>query len=196
MPNIYDPFFTTKNTTAKKGSGLGLSIVHAVVEDHQGFVDVSTEVGKGTEFYLYFPITREVIESAESSSLTGGTESLLIIDDDNLQRDVSQKILKKLNYKVTSVSSGENALKYLKENKADLLILDMIMPPGMDGAETYQKALEINPGQKAIIVSGYAETERVKLAISLGAGGFIKKPLTKKAIASAIRNELDREAVN
>ena len=92
----------------------------------------------------------------------------------------------------SAVSSGEEALDYLKANRVDLLVLDMIMDPGMDGLETYQKVLEINPKQKAIIVSGFSETDRVKKAQELGAGAYVRKPYIQEKIGLAIRRELDK----
>jgi YesN/AraC family two-component response regulator len=89
-------------------------------------------------------------------------------------------------------SSGEEAVEYLKGNKADILVLDMIMAPGIDGLETYQRVLEINPKQKAIIVSGFSETERVKEAQKLGAGAYVKKPYVMEKIGVAIQDELNR----
>jgi len=99
-------------------------------------------------------------------------------------------MLSKLNYEVESVSSGEEAIEYLKNKSADLLILDMIMDPGIDGCETYKQILQINSNQKAIIASGYAETDRVKEAQELGAGPYIKKPYTLEHIGSAIKKEI------
>ena len=193
IQKIFDPFFTTKKTDRKRGSGLGLSVVDAVIKDHNGYLDLSSKIGKGTTFYLYFPITRETVDEQESEQIAGGSEAVLIIDDDEIQRNVSLRLLEKLGYKATAVESGEKAVEFLKENPQDLLILDMVMPPGIDGAETYRQVLEINPEQKAIIVSGFSETERVLEAQKLGAGAFIKKPLTNRTIALAVRKELDRE---
>lgn len=192
MPKIFDPFFTTKTTDKVRGSGLGLSVVHAVVEDHNGYIDVDTTISKGTTFYLYFPITREAIEKIEDDRIIGGTENVLVVDDDPIQREVALKLLAKLGYKAHAVDSGEKALDFIKENPQDLILLDMIMPEGIDGAEAYKRALEINPNQKAIIVSGYTETDRVKEAQNLGAGSFVRKPLTLKTIAHVVRKELDR----
>ncbi len=190
---IFDPFFTTKSTDRRRGSGLGLSVVHAVIEDHNGFVDYDSQVSKGSSFYIYFPITREEIEITEDNQLSGGRESLLIIDDDPIQRDVSIKLLGKLGYKVHTVESGERAIEAIKEKVYDLLILDMIMPDGIDGAETYKRILEIKSNQKAVIVSGYAQTDRVNMALELGASEYILKPLTTKSISRAIRKALDEK---
>ncbi len=192
ISKIFDPFFTTKTSDRKRGSGLGLSVVHAVVRDHQGYIDVSSRPGEGTSFYLYFPITRDEVEIVDSPELAGGDESILIVDDDSLQRDVSAALLGKLGYRVQTVSSGEEALRRLGEESFDLLVLDMVMPPGMDGADTFERVRSTCAGQKAIIVSGFAETARVQRAQKLGAGEFVKKPLSMEAIARAVRRELDR----
>jgi PAS domain S-box-containing protein len=191
---IFDPFFTTKSTDMKRGSGLGLSVVDAVVKDHGGYLDIETIVGKGTSFYVYFPITREALNDDRSGETCGGSESILIVDDEGIQREVSTQLLEKLGYDVNSVDSGEKALKCLRENPYDLVVLDMVMPCGIDGAETYRQILEINPAQKAIIMSGFSETDRVQVAMKLGAGAFVKKPVTRQTIAVAVRTELDRQA--
>ena len=191
-PKIFDPFFTTKQSDRKRGSGLGLSVVHAVIKDHNGHIDVRSEPGRGTSFYLYFPITREAEEAAVPPELIGGSESILVVDDDGLQRDVSTALLARLGYKVTAAKSGEEAVSKMAEERFDLLVLDMIMPPGMDGADTFEAARRLAPKQRAIIVSGFAETDRVQRAQGLGAGEFVKKPLSVEMIARAVRAELDR----
>ena len=194
LPKIFDPFYTTKNAEGRRGSGLGLSIVHAVVEDHGGYMDFSTKLGKGTSFFLYFPITRESARNEEIiDNMIGGNEKILIIDDDLTQREVTRILLEKLGYQASTSECGENALKLLEHEDYDLLLLDMIMPGGIDGTETYKRALKIHPNQKALIVSGFAENKRVKEALELGAGGFLRKPLTIKSIAQAVRKELDRK---
>jgi CheY-like chemotaxis protein len=190
---IFDPFFTTKTADKKRGSGLGLSVVDAVVKDHNGYIDLESKIGSGTIFYFYFPVTREGIDDCESEPIPGGSEKVLVVDDDEMQRVVTLKILNSLGYKTLAVESGEKAVDLLTREPQDLLVLDMIMPPGIDGAETFEKTLEINPSQKALIVSGYAETDRVQKALQLGAGAFIRKPLTRGKLARALRRELTRE---
>ena len=106
----------------------------------------------------------------------GKGEFILVVDDANEQRDIVSRILRKLGYSVTSVSSGEEAVDYLKDYSADLVILDMIMDPGIDGLETYKRILESDFAQEALIVSGFPETDRVKEAQRLGAGAYLKKP--------------------
>lgn len=193
LQKIFDPFFTTKTTDKKRGSGLGLSVVDAVVKDHEGYIDVESRLGEGTSIYIYFNITRENIESESRSPITGGDEAILVVDDDAIQREVTTSLLTRLGYRVRSVKSGEKALALLKEQTFDLLLLDMIMPGGIDGAETFRLAREVNKDQKAVIVSGFSESERVREALSLGAGGYIRKPLNLKSISSAVRKELDRK---
>jgi YesN/AraC family two-component response regulator len=100
-------------------------------------------------------------------------------------------MLKKLNYAAVMVSSGEEAVQYLKKNKVDLVVLDMIMDPGMDGLDTYKKILEIQPKQKAVIVSGFSESDRVRQAQELGAGIYVKKPYVQERLGLAVRKELD-----
>jgi len=122
----------------------------------------------------------------------GKGESIVVVDDVKEQREIASRMLKKLGYSVTSVSSGEEAIDYLKENSADLLLLDMIMDPGIDGLETYKRALRFHPKQKAIILSGFSETDRVKEAQRLGAGAYVKKPYLLERIGLAVRDELGK----
>jgi PAS domain S-box-containing protein len=192
---IFDAFFTTKVADKKRGSGLGVSVVDAVVRDHQGYIDLASVEGEGTSFYLYFPVTREAPAPDEKTDVVGGSESILVVDDDRVQRDVSRELLTRLGYRVTVAESGEEALRLIGSQSADLILLDMIMPPGIDGAETYRRILEISPGQRALLVSGYAESSRVELALQLGAAAFVRKPLPRKSLAAAVRSALDRKRV-
>ena len=192
LPSIFDPFFTTKTADRKRGSGLGLSVVHAVVEDHKGYIDVVSQPGEGTSFYLYFPITRDAAPTPETVSIRGGEENILIVDDDPTQGEVTSRLLQRLGYRVSIVGGGEEAIQYLTANHPDLLALDMAMGRGIDGTETYRRALEINPAQKAILFSGFAESARVREALEMGAGAFLRKPLTLNTLAAAVRKELDR----
>ncbi len=192
VQKILDPFFTTKTSDKKRGSGLGMSVVDTVVKDHNGYLDLKTQPGIGTSFYIYFPITRLNSDTDETSDIPGGTETILVIDDDKIQRDVTTQLLQRLGYIVSSVESGEDAIEFLKHTPQDLIILDMVMPGGIDGAETFEKIVEFNPAQRSVIVSGYSESARVRVAQELGAGSFVRKPLTRRAIATVVRSELDK----
>ncbi len=192
LEKIFEPFFT-KKIMGRSGTGLGLAVVWNILQDHDGYIDVLS-TGNGTTFELYFPIIREAFVhkplSIPIEDLKGDGEKVLIVDDIQTQREISCSILEALGYKPVPVSSGEEAVEYLKENTVDLVLLDMIMEPGMSGRETYEKIIKIHPKQKAIIVSGFAETDDVKNAQKIGAGQYIKKPLTWEKIGIAIKKEL------
>ncbi|MHB8908129.1 MAG: PAS domain-containing hybrid sensor histidine kinase/response regulator [Syntrophales bacterium] len=195
LKNIFEPFYT-KKSMGRSGTGLGLAIVWGTVQDHHGYIDVQSVEGKGTTFTLYFPATREKAEETQKTPMEqymAHGESVLVVDDVEGQRNVATTLLKQLGYSVNAVSSGEEAVEYLKSNKADILVLDMIMEPGIDGLDTYKQILEINHNQKTVIVSGFSETDRVKEAQKLGAGAYIKKPYLKEKIGVALRDELAKK---
>ena len=124
--------------------------------------------------------------------MTDERVSILVVDDIKEQREIASEILEKLGYTVITVSSGEEALTHVQESPTDLMVLDMIMDPGMDGLETYRQLLDINAGQKAIIASGFSESEKVRTALRIGAGAYLKKPYLLDKIGMAVRTELDR----
>ena len=192
---IFEPFYT-KKVMGRSGTGLGLAIVWGAVKDHGGYIDVQSEEGKGTTFSLYFPVTRKELPTVQPpvsvNEYMGRRETLLVVDDVQAQRELAVAMLNNLNYQVTSVSSGEEAVEYLKANKADLVLLDMIMDPGIDGLQTYKEIIEITSNQKAIIVSGFSETDRVKEAQKLGAGAYVRKPYIREKLGLAVRRELDK----
>ena len=173
-----------------------MSVVWGTVKDHKGYIDVQSMEGKGTTFTLYFPISRKEIAKDRSlasiEGFMGKGEAILVVDDVEEQREIASQMLKKLGYSVTSVASGEEAIEYMKKNSADLLILDMIMDPGIDGLETYKRLLNLHPNQKTIITSGFSETKRVKEAQKLGAGAYVKKPYILEKIGLAVKKELER----
>lgn len=195
LKKIFEPFYT-KKVMGRSGTGLGMAVVWGTVKDHKGNINVISEEGKGTTIELYFPITREELVKVETAvpfkEYMGNKEFILVVDDMPEQREISATLLETLNYRVDTVSSGMEAVEYLKTRSADLVILDMIMAPGIDGLDTYKKIVELKPGQKAIITSGYSETERVREAQRLGAGEYIKKPYTLEKIGLAVLKELAR----
>ena len=172
-----------------------MAVVWGTVKDHNGFIDVQSEISKGTTFTLYFPVTRKKLKMEKPVStekLKGHGESILVVDDIKEQREIASAILQKLGYSVASVSSGEEAIDYVRSNARDLVVLDMIMDPGLDGLETYKQLLKLYPHQRAVLVSGYSETDRAVRAQRLGAGAYVKKPYSLEKIGFAIRAELDK----
>ena len=195
MERIFEPFYT-KKAMGISGTGLGMAVVWGTVKDHRGYIDIQSTEGKGTTFTLYFPATRKELTKDRSlvtiQDYMGKGESILVVDDVEEQREIASRMLQKVGYSVTPISSREEAVDYLKDNSADLLVLDMIMDPGIDGLETYKRILKSHPGQKAIIVSGFSETECVKGAQRLGAGAYVKKPFLLEKLGLAVRDELDK----
>jgi two-component system, cell cycle sensor histidine kinase and response regulator CckA len=194
LNRIFEPFYT-KKVMGRSGTGLGMAVVWGTVHDHDGYIDIKSTEGVGTKFSLFFPVMREKITNKEFvpvEEYLGNKEKILVIDDIVEQREIAASILSKLNYSVTTVSSGEKAVTHLKDNSVEILILDMIMEPGIDGLETYRRIKKHHPNQKAIIASGYSETSRVKEAQRLGAGKYIRKPYTLEKIGIAVKDELKK----
>ena len=199
LNRIFEPFYT-KKVMGRSGSGLGMAVVYGTVKDHQGYIDVHSIEGVGTTFELYFPITREAISAKQTTvpmaAYTGGGQNILVVDDVQEQREIASGILTHLGYSVATVASGEEAVEHLTNNSVDLMVLDMIMDPGIDGLDTYKKIIKLRPRQEAIITSGFSETERVKECQRLGAGQFIQKPYTFERIGVAVKNAINKEHVN
>jgi signal transduction histidine kinase/ActR/RegA family two-component response regulator len=193
IERIFEPFYTKKKM-GKSGTGLGMAVVWGTVKDHNGYIDVATELQKGTTFKIYFPVTRKARALRQPKialeDIKGHGESILVVDDTKEQREVASEILEKLGYRVESVASGEEAVSYMKEKSADLLLLDMIMDPGIDGLETYKRILRRHPNQRAIIVSGFASLERIRQAEEVGIRQYIKKPYTMESIAQTVKSVL------
>jgi CheY-like chemotaxis protein len=179
----------------RSGTGLGLAVVWNSMQDHKGYINVKTSE-KGTVFELYFPTTREQVaaeaEEVPLDDYLGHGEKILVVDDEERQREIAGGILTRLGYTAETVSSGEEAIEYIKENAVDLIVLDMVMPKGINGRETYQQINKIRPGQKAVIASGYAKTKEVDMAQELGAGKYIRKPYTLEKIGVAVKKELEK----
>jgi CheY-like chemotaxis protein len=194
LERIFEPFYT-KKAMGRSGTGLGLAVVWNVVQDHRGYIDTTTDEN-GTTFELYFPITRDEISDKDltipAKDYKGNGETILVVDDVESQREISAKFLELLGYKTKVVSSGEEAVEYLKENTVNLLLLDMIMDPGINGRETYERIVKDHPNQKAIIISGFAETDEVMETQRLGAGQYIKKPFTLEKIGLTVKEELEK----
>ncbi len=192
LERIFEPFYT-KKIMGRSGTGLGLAVVWNTMKDHDGVVLVNSN-NRGTCFQLFFPVTQEkkVVLKKESGkeALTGNGERILLVDDERSLREVGYQMLKILGYDVVSLSSGEQAVEFVKENRVDLVVLDMLMDPGMNGCRTYEKILEISPDQKAVIASGFSESGDVKKALKLGASEFISKPYSREQLGRAVKKAL------
>ncbi len=198
LKRVFEPFFSTKRM-GRSGTGLGMAIVWAAVQDLNGFIDIDSQLNRGTTVRLYFPATNE--KRAHYSNpptlledYKGRGEMVLLVEDDTEHREIAGRMLTRLGYQVVAVNSGEAALDELEKGPPDLVVLDMILGPGLDGLSTYRRILDMNPRQRAIIASGFAESSRVRTAMELGAGAYIKKPYSLKEIGAAVRYELDRGA--
>ena len=185
---IFEPFYTRK-VMGRSGTGLGMAVVWGAVSDHGGQIQVESKVGEGTRFIIRLPLT-DLAAPAPAAHIerlqTGNGEQILVVDDEVEQRLLANELLTRLAYQVTTAASGEEALEVIGTQAFDLVIMDMIMPGGMDGLDTYQAIRTMRPGQKAIIVSGYSESERVRAAQLLGAGTYLRKPYTVEDLAGAI----------
>lgn len=195
LKKIFEPFYTKKEM-GRSGTGLGMTVVWGTVKDHGGYIKIDSNEEGGTTFELFFPATRRDAAVPKTDTLIsdyiGNGEKILVIDDVKEQREIASALLTTLGYSVDTVSSGEDAVEFLKRESVDLLLLDMIMAPGIDGLDTYKEVIKLHPGMKSVIASGFSETDRVRDAQKLGAGAYIKKPYTLEKIGMAVKSELNR----
>jgi signal transduction histidine kinase len=193
LGRIFEPFFTEKEM-GTSGSGLGLAVVYGVMQDLNGRIDVRSTVDEGSCFYLYIPCLSAPVEPVEEEPrpFLEGEQRILVVDDLEEQREVASIALESMGYSVETAQHGHEALEILEGHAFDIVILDMIMEPEFDGLDTYREIIRQHPGQKCIIASGFAESERVKQAMQEGVGAYVPKPYTVEAIGTAIRKELDR----
>ncbi len=199
--HIFEPFYTKKKM-GRSGTGIGLAVVWSCMRDHEGAVTVESN-DKGSIFTLYFPADSEEgnnFKDGENDTdigvileLMGNGEHILVVDDEAQQREIATKVLTELGYQTEAVNSGVSAIEYITAHPVDLLLLDMIMDPGIDGLQTYKKISEIYPGQKALIVSGFSASEKVKEALLSGVSGYLKKPYTVGQIAAAVKKVLSEK---
>lgn len=187
---IFEPFYTNK-TMGKSGTGLGMAIVWGMVKDHTGYIDVKNNPGSGATFVLYFPVSQGSTKEMETQEISpvakGNGEKILIVDDLEDQLFFAKTVLEKFNYDVECAQGGEAAVLHMKEKKADLIILDMNMDPGIDGLETYKQIVEYHPGQRAIIASGFSSEDRIKEAAQYGIKTVIKKPYSVANLNNAVK---------
>lgn len=195
LSHIFEPFYSNKQL-GRSGTGLGMAIVWNAIKDHSGYVDITSQPGKGTSVYLYFPVAtaQPVQESlptaARKTDLTGNGRHILVVDDIQSQRDLACAILERLNYTTGAVESGQKVLPYLASHKTDMVLLDMVMDPGFDGLETCSRIFSKYPDMPVILVSGYAESEKVRASLKLGAKLYLKKPYTVESLGAAVKGVL------
>lgn len=190
---IFEPFYSRKKL-GKSGSGLGMAVVWSTVKEHKGYIEVDSHEGEGTTFSVFFPVSTksyraETVEP-EREIPYGNGQSILVVDDIEAQREIATSMLSHLNYNVRTVMDGESAVELLSHQDFDLVLLDMIMEPGMDGLETYTRIIESKPDQDVILVSGYSDPERVIAMKQLGLTTYIKKPYSIHVLAVNIHNVL------
>jgi two-component system, cell cycle sensor histidine kinase and response regulator CckA len=195
LQRIFEPFFTTKEMG--RGIGLGLASVYGIIKNHGGFIDVHSEKGKGAVFYIYLPAVdgqntfqNKNVESADI--IASGTETILLVDDEDMIIDVSRQLLERLGYTVLAAGSGRGAIEIYKNhlNEISLVIIDMIMPD-LNGGETYDELKKINPDIKVLLASGYSLDGQAQNIIDRGCNGFIQKPFNIKKLSHKIRTVLD-----
>ena len=193
LDRIFEPFFTRK-VMGRSGTGLGMAIVWGTIQDHGGFIDVRSIPERGTVVDIFLPLTtREVTRPFPIkgfSEYQGRGELILVVDDLLTQREINRHLLERLGYRTREFPSGEEVLEFLQENRADLVLLDMIMEGGMDGLETYRRIKKLKPDQKVIILSGYADSNRIEEARLLGIHTFLKKPCGLETLGTALHHAL------
>ncbi|HYA14291.1 MAG TPA: response regulator, partial [Syntrophales bacterium] len=191
---IFDPFFTTKELG--KGTGLGLSMVYGIVKNHHGHIVCYSELNRGTTFKIFLPAIEPLEKPLETVAMEkpqGGTETILLIDDEEFIRDMGEQILTTFGYIVYTAPDGESAIEiYRKQRDAiDLIILDLIMP-GMGGRECLLRLLDIDPQSRIVIASGHMVDGPVKDIVDLGAKDFIHKPYGLRQMLKVVREVLDK----
>lgn len=192
LPKIFEPFFTRK-ATEQSGTGLGMTIIWATIKDHHGYLDIHSMEGQGTALTVYLPATDEHSEPQQQRVVLEdylGSETILIVDDDPEHLHIAENMLCKLGYTVHTASGGEQALRVIEVQPVDLVVLDMIMPGGPDGLDTYTKMLGIIATQKILITSGYSQPERFKEIQELGVDIFLQKPFTLEQLGMAVKAAL------
>jgi CheY-like chemotaxis protein len=193
---IFDPFFTTKETMGH-GTGLGLASAYGIIRNHSGIIDVYSEQGKGTTFAIYLPASGKEITIREDrliDEILMGTETVLLVDDEDGILVVGEKLLKEMGYKVLMAAGGNKAIEVYNQNKRDIdiVILDMIMPD-MGGGEVYDILKENNPEVKVLLASGYTVDGHASEILERGCNGFIQKPFKMRELSVKIREILEKK---
>ena len=189
---IFDPFFTTKDKN--RGTGLGLASAYGIVKNHGGIINVYSERNRGTTFNIYLQLSEKEIyqEKATKGAMLKGSETVLLVDDEDIIIDVAQAMLKELGYRVVVAKSGPDAIQKIKDlgNEIDLVILDIIMP-GMDGGKTFDLIRKIHPRMPVLLSSGYAVNRQATEILRRGCNGFIQKPFSITKLSQKVRNTVE-----
>jgi len=191
---LFEPFFTTKNMGG--GSGLGLASAYGIIKNHDGFINVYSKIGEGTTFTFYLPaLEKEVMKGKNlGGKILEGSETILLVDDEDMIIDVGEQFLAKMGYTVLIARGGKEAIEICEKgkDKIDIVILDMIMPD-MGGGETYDGIKEINPDIKVLLSSGYSIDGQATEILERGCNGFIQKPFDINKLSQKLRALLDEK---
>jgi len=196
MTHIFEPYFTTKKPG--KGTGLGLAVIHSIIQDYHGFIRVQSEPGKGSCFSVYIPVLEPAADSFQETEtakapLLTGTEHILLVDDEDKITEINKLILEHLGYTVSATTKSVEALEKIHTNpdRFDLVITDQTMPE-LTGAELAQKILQIQPTIPIILCTGYSSILSEKEALGLGIKKYLRKPVNSTILAKTVRKTLDK----
>ena len=193
LPNIFDPFFTTKGQG--QGTGMGLAMVYGIIKNHEGIVHVTSTEGQGTFFQILLPVSQNPTSQSPVQRLTiqrNGSGKILLVDDEEIVRDVASDMIRSLGYDVVTASGGQEAIDYFSKHtdEIDMAIIDVIMP-GVGGRECFLGLKNIDPHVRAVLSSGYGQDGRAQEIINEGMLGFIQKPYQLTTLAEGLQKALD-----
>ncbi|UCD78981.1 MAG: response regulator, partial [Desulfobacterales bacterium] len=185
---VFDPFYTTKQKD--RGTGLGLASAYGIIKNHDGIITVESAKGQGSTFVVYIPVSEKEIvdEKREEPEILSGSETVLLVDDEQLIIDVGRALLQRMGYRVLTAGHGNEAIQIYKQNKEAIaiVILDLIMPQ-ISGGEVYERLKEIDPQVKVLLSSGYSVDGQAAEILKRGCNGFIQKPFRPDALSKKIR---------
>jgi len=188
LKRVFDPFFTTKDK--ERGTGLGLASAYGIIQNHDGMIIVESEKGRGATFHIYLPATEKLVidDQKDDQKILVGTETILLVDDEEMILDVGSQVLKKLGYEVLTARDGKEAIEVYQQNrqKVAMIILDLIMPE-MGGGETYDRLKEIDPNVKVLLSSGYSLDGQATEILNRGCNGFLQKPFSMRDLSQKLR---------
>jgi CheY-like chemotaxis protein len=188
---IFEPFFTTKEMG--RGTGLGLASTYGIIKGHGGFIDVESQPGQGTTFFIYLPASTKKVPKSHrgSEKVLKGQETVLLIDDEDMVLEIGRALLETMGYRVITAKDGEEALSLYERqgSEIDLVLLDVVMP-GLGGGEVFDRLKIINPEMKCLLLSGYSIDGEASEIMKRGCDGFIQKPFKLKDLSKSIREIL------